>query len=70
MTIQRILKIAKQSNNNIIIFDPENNEPYILLKLDEYEKMSQNHPLTEEKIIDKINYDTAFPEENQYLEAI
>lgn len=40
---QRLFNIVRKTGNNLVIFDPESKDPYILMNLDEYEELLEGY---------------------------
>jgi len=61
--LQRIIDLANKTGDNVIVFDLNNGEPYVVLSLDKYETLAEKIQdpgyLTERAIADKINPEMA-----------
>lgn len=62
--LQKALNLSKKTGDRIIVFDnSESQNPYVVMGLDEYEKIIVGHSevrgLTENELLDKINRDIA-----------
>lgn len=57
--LQRILDLANKTGDNVIVFDPKNSEPYVVLSLEKYERLANKSLgtdyLTAQARADKIN---------------
>ncbi|MFH0840706.1 MAG: hypothetical protein V1865_01845 [bacterium] len=55
--------MANKTGDNVIVFDPKNGEPYVIVSLKKYEMLAKKSPgteyLTEQTLTDKINPDMA-----------
>jgi hypothetical protein len=71
--IQKAINISKKTGDRIIVFDgSEDDNPYIIMSLEDYEKItiaeSGVRDLTEDELLDKINRDIAiWKSENEEL---
>jgi hypothetical protein len=62
--LQRAINLTKKTGDRLIVFDKaESESPYVVMSLDEYEKLVIGHSevrgLTENELLDKINRDIA-----------
>jgi hypothetical protein len=62
--LQKALNLSKKTGDRVIVFDnSESQNPYVVMDLDEYEKLVIGHSevrgLTENELLDKINRDIA-----------
>ncbi len=62
--LEKIIELARKTGDRIIVFDPrKENKPYVVMPLDEYEKIiigkNDVRGLTEDELLDKINRDIA-----------
>lgn len=77
--IEKALDLAKITGDRVIIVDEKQRRSFVIISLDEYEKLVKKSPklteisnLTEEELLDKINRDIAFfkqTSKNKELEA-
>ncbi len=60
---KRIVKLIEKTGDKCIVFDPKNDDTYVIMGLNDYERMALNKnevsDLTEEQLLDKINRDIA-----------
>jgi len=61
--LQKAIEISGQTGERVIVVDTANKSSYVIMSLDEYERLTikkkRSHSLTEEKLLDKINRDIA-----------
>jgi hypothetical protein len=61
--LQRILNLANKTGDNVIVFDPQSGEPYVVVSFEKYETLAKKNQgteyLTEPEITDKINPEMA-----------
>lgn len=62
--LQKAIDLAKKTGDRLIVFDNAGSQdPYVVMGLDEYEKLTVGHSevrnLTEDELLDKINRDIA-----------
>lgn len=62
--LQKAFDLSKKTGDRLIVFDSsKSNEAYVIMNLDEYEKIIIGHSeikgLTEDELLDKINRDIA-----------
>ena len=59
---QRLFRLIKKTGDNIVLFDPESKDPYILMNLDAYEELleSYSNPPMGEKILHSNTDSTKF----------
>ena len=72
--LKKAIDIAKKTGDRIIVYDSsKSHPPYVVLSLDEYEKMtfgkSDVRGLTEDELLDKINRDIAIWKSEQSVNS-
>ena len=73
--LQKAINLVKKTGDRIIVFDsPKTNNPYVVMDLNEYEKLiigrSEVRGLTEDELLDKINRDIAIWKSEQEVENL
>lgn len=65
-SLEKIIKLIRKTKSKCIIINPDSEDTFVVLPLEEYEELLENKPgkqeeksLTENKFIDKINRDIA-----------
>lgn len=69
--LQKAINLAKKTGDRLIVYDmSQNNEAFVVMSLEEYEKLATGHnevkSLTEDELLDKINRDIAVWKNGQY----
>ena len=69
--LQKAINLAKKTGDRLIVYDmSQKNEAFVVMSLDEYEKMatgrSEIKSLTEDELLDKINRDIAVWKNEQF----
>lgn len=69
--LQKAINLAKKTGDRLIVYDmSQNSEAYVVMGLDDYEKLATGHnevkSLTEDELLDKINRDIAVWKNGQY----
>ncbi len=73
--LKKAIELVKKTGDRIIIFDTARSDyPYVLMSLNEYEKLvigkSEVRGLTEDELLDKINRDIAIWKSEQELDKL
>jgi len=69
--LQKAINLAKKTGDRLIVYDmSQNNEAFVVMSLEEYEKLATGNnevkSLTEDELLDKINRDIAVWKNGQY----
>jgi len=62
--LQKAINLSKKTGDRLIVFDRPDSDPYVVMSLDDYEKLAAVREdnvrnLTEKELLDKINRDVA-----------
>lgn len=58
--LERIIKLIKKTGDRMVVYDSQKpDDTYVVMSIDEYEKIVDDENLTEEEMTDKINRDIA-----------
>lgn len=58
--LERAIKLAKKTGDRLLVYDSQKpDDTYVVMSIDEYEKIVDDNSLTEDEMTDKINRDIA-----------